>query len=83
MNCPVIHPIRTAVAAALWSATAIALSFAIDAQAGIGVYTVGGDASCGFTSIQAAVDAASPGTPYSSSQAAPPSQELPARPIRR
>jgi transposase len=34
-------------------------------------------------SIQAAVDAASPGTPYSSSQAATPSQELPARPIRR
>ena len=34
-------------------------------------------------SIQAAVDAASPGTPYSSSQAATPSQELLARPIRR
>jgi hypothetical protein len=34
-------------------------------------------------SIQAAVGAASPGTPYSSSQAATPSRELPARPIRR
>jgi hypothetical protein len=34
-------------------------------------------------SHQAAVDAASPGTPYSSSQAATPSQELPVRPIRR
>jgi hypothetical protein len=32
---------------------------------------------------RAAVDEASPGTPYSSSQAATPSQELPARPIRR
>jgi hypothetical protein len=62
---PTIQTIQTTPAAA-WSAVAVILSFATDAHAGFAVYTVGGDSGCGFTSIQAAVDAAKahPGNDY-------------------
>jgi hypothetical protein len=57
---------KSALATALWASAATALSLTTTAHAGFAVYTVGGDANCGYTSIQAAIDDAKahPGEDY-------------------